>query len=102
MLDARTRRRQLWRNRIHGFVLLGCMIGLFAALAWLVFGRASVWWILGLGIAVLVLRPRLPVGWALAMYGAQQLPEYVAPELHAWVRELSRQAGLARPPALFY
>jgi len=102
MLDARTRRRQRWRNQVHGLVLIGCMIALFAALAWLVLGAAGLWWILGLGIAVLVVRPRVPVGWALAMYGAQPLPEYVAPELHAYLRELSRRAGLARPPALFY
>jgi len=100
MLDARTRRRQRMRNQLHGLVLFGSMVALFGLLAWLVFGDSGLWWVLGWGAVLLVLRPRVPVGWALAMYGAQPLPPSAAPDLHAHVRELSRRAGLPRPPAL--
>ena len=78
------------------------MVVLVAAVVWLVFGPSSLWWIIPPVLAVVVFRPQIPLGWVLAMYGAQPLPEHAAPDLHAYVQALAARAGLTRTPMVFY
>jgi heat shock protein HtpX len=102
VLDPRTRRRHKIRNAAQAVLLLGGMVAVLAALAWLLFGTASLVSMLVIGAIVLLLRPNIPPQWVLSMYGARRLPQAVAPELHHYVRALAGRAKLPATPALYY
>ena len=102
MLDPQVRRRQRLRNVAQTGLLLGCLLAVAAGLAWLLLGAIGLIWTLVLGAVVLLLRPRIPPRVVLAVYRAQPVPRYVAPELHWMVDELSERAGLHHRPELFY
>lgn len=102
MIDARIRRRQRTRNVLQGLLLLAGMVVIFGFLSWLLFGWRGTLVIVLLGLVVGAVRPKVPASWMLRMQGASELPRQAAPELHAYVNELSRRAGLAKPPTLFY
>jgi heat shock protein HtpX len=102
MLDPRVRQRQRLRNVIQGFLLLGALVAVAAGLAWLLLGLAGLLWVVLLGAAVALLRPRIPARTMLSLYGARPLPEAAAPRLHQIVRVLAERAGLPAAPALYY
>jgi heat shock protein HtpX len=102
MLDAAIRRRQRIRNRVQAGLLAGAMIAVLAALALVVLGSWGLWLVLALGVVLLLVRPAVPVAWALSLSGATPLPSSAAPLLHRYVRLLAHRAGLPRPPAVYY
>ena len=87
---------------VQELLLLTGMAVVFAAVGWLLWGRAGLLSVLLAGLVVAVLRPRVPVGWVLWMYRAQPLPRWAAPQLHWIVDVLAERAGLHRRPALYY
>ena len=101
-LDPTTRSRHKLRNMAQAVVLLGGMAGMLGLVAWLLFGLAGLFWMLAAGAVAILFRPNVPAEWILSMYGAQRLPRDAAPELHRYVRILSKRAGLDRPPELYY
>lgn len=102
LFDDRMRRRQKARNILQGLLLFAAMVAAFALLVWLIFGLVGLLMVGVMAATVLLLRPRVPTRWMLAMYSAQPLPERAAPQLHRYVRELTRRAGISRPPRLYY
>lgn len=102
MLDPRTRRRHHVRNIAQGALLLGGMVAVLGALAWLLLGPAGLVAAAVVGVVLLVARPTVPAGWVLGMYGARPLPAAVAPDLHRYVRALAARAGLPAVPTLYY
>lgn len=68
----------------------------------LLFGLVGVVSMLGMGLLIVALRPRVPVVWLLWMYGAEPLPRWVAPGLHDMVDLLAGRAELPRRPGLYY
>ena len=98
MLDQQTRRRYRARNAARAALLLGGMVAVLAGSAWMVLGRAGLVWVLVVGGLVLALRPDVPPGWLLSVYGAFVLPPDVAPALHLYVRVLAEPAGLGALP----
>ncbi|MGE3289108.1 MAG: zinc metalloprotease HtpX [Pseudonocardia sp.] len=102
MLDPHVRRRHRLRNAVQGFLLLGGMVAVLAALAWLLFGLVGLFAVAVVAAIVLATRPAVPAHWVLGMYGARPVPPAAAPELHRYVRILAERAGLAVPPTLYY
>ncbi len=102
LFDTLMRRRQKVRNALQGLLLFTCIVAAFSFLVWLIFGLAGLLGVVLGAATLLLIRPRVPTRWMLAMYGAQPLPERAAPQLHRYVHELARRARLPRPPALFY
>lgn len=102
MVDARTRRRYKIRNAAQAVLLLGGMVVLLAALAWLLLGLMGLLVVLAFGVVVGVLQPEVPSRWVLSAYGARRLPPAVAPQLHHYVRVLAGRAGLTQVPGLYY
>jgi heat shock protein HtpX len=101
-LDESARRRQQWRNRAQGVLLLGGMVFVLALCAWLLFGRDGVLWTVVFGAASLALRPRVRPDWVLRMYRARPLPVAAAPDLHHLVATVAQRAGLPQPPKVYY
>jgi heat shock protein HtpX len=102
VIDARARRRYKIRNAAQAVLLLGGMVVLLAALAWLLFGLSGLLIVLVFGALVGATRPEVPSGWVLSAYGARPLPQAAAPQLHHYVRVLAERAGLSAVPALYY
>ena len=101
MLDVRVERRQHVRNALHGVLLVACLLAVSGALEWLLFGPVALAWLAGLGVLLLLARPRIRIAPLLAAIGAVPLPPSVVPGLHAAVGELSRRARLPRAPRLW-
>ena len=101
MLDQRTRRRYRVRNTAQAALLLGGMVAVLAGLAWMLLGPAGLVWVLLAGGLVSALRPHVPPGWVLSVYGAVPLPPDLAPALHHYVRVLAERARLGTLPVLY-
>lgn len=101
-IDPRVRRRQRLRNALQGLALLTGMALVFAVIAWLFFGGTGLLAVVLAGLVLGLVRPRVPTGWVLRMYGARPLPAHAAPGLHRAVAVLAEQAGLRRPPRIYY
>ena len=71
-------------------------------LAWVLFGLTGLLWALVVGALIGVLQPRMPTRTLLSMYGALPVGPASAPGLVRMLRELSKGAGLARTPTLYY
>lgn len=102
MIDARIRRRQKVRNALQGLAMLTGMVLIFAMIAWMFFGSSGLLVIVGVGLVLALVRPKVPTSWVLQMYGAQPLPARAAPDLHRAVAILADRAGLAQMPRLYY
>lgn len=96
MLSHRT------RNTLHALLLLSGMGLILLVLGYLLAGTAGAVVIAGTGLAVLWLSPRVAPNVILRLYGARPLARSELPELHDIVHELSRRAGLPRPPHVYY
>ena len=102
MIDARIRRRQKVRNALQGLAMLTGMVLIFALIAWMFFGSSGLIVIVGVGLVLALVRPKVPPRWVLQMYGAQPLPARSAPDLHRAVAILAERAGLPQMPRLYY
>ena len=80
---------------------LMAILGLLLGSAWLVFGLVGALWVASGSLLVLALSGQLPAHVVMRLRGAHPLRPSQAPVLSAVVDELSRRAGLGRPPALF-
>jgi len=96
----RYRRRRLHRG-FQTMAYLAAILGLLLGSAWLVFGIIGALWVASGSLLVLGLSGQLPAHAVMRLRGAHPLHPSQAPELFAVVAELSRRAGLGRPPALF-
>jgi heat shock protein HtpX len=102
VLDPGTLRRQRLRNVVQAVLLLGGLVLVAGLLVWVLFGPRGLLWVLGIGVVLGLLRPRVPTQSLLSMYGAVPLGPAQAPELFRIVQALGQRAGLARMPALYY
>ena len=90
------------KNQLHTLALL-CIMAAFSWLlgAWL-FGPDFALIAVIMGLAGLLLAPAISTSVLMKAYGAKPLTPYQAPELHTISREISRRAGLASTPDLYY
>ncbi len=89
------------RVRQTTFALLAAMAGVLALLSWLLGGPTGLLTtLIALGLVAL-LAPQVPAATVMRLYGAQPLAPYALPNTFNDLRELSRRAGLARPPQLY-
>lgn len=102
MLDPQAQRRNRLRNVGQGVLLLGGMVAVAGLLAWAFFGLFGLLVALGAALVVLALRPVPSPRAVLALYRAQELPEWVLPELHRFLRVLAARARLPAVPRLYY
>jgi len=89
-------------NRIQSLLLLVLMGGFAALVGWLLWGPDGLLSVLVSVTLLLLFNPALSPRLLMRMYGARRLTATGAPQLVAVVEELSRRAGLPRPPALYY
>lgn len=101
-LDEVRRRRGKRRNVVQTVLLVAALGALMALLGNMLFGPAAVLWFIAAGAFMLLLGPSVPTGLVLAINRARPIPPGLLPELHAVVAELSRRAGLAAAPRLYY
>lgn len=90
------------RNTLQTFVLLAGMAGLLGAVGYGLAGVDGLALLLGFGTAFMWFAPTLSGRMIMRAIGAMPLTARRAPLLHRILRALSRRAGLAQPPALFY
>lgn len=100
-LDPERHRRGRLRNVVHSLLLLGGMMAILAACAWIVWGGTGAVWALVGGAVGLMLAPSVSPAWLLRLYQAREISAYDQPELIHLLETLSRRAGLARP-RLYY
>ena len=96
------RLRHKARNLLHSVLLVGGMAAIVALCAWTIWGGAGLVWAFVAVALGLALVPALPASLILSLYRAVPLKREALPALHAVLDELSRRAGLDRPPALYY
>ncbi len=101
-IDVATQRRYKRRNATQAMVLLGGMVGVAALCGWVLAGWPGVLWVGVLGVVALALRPKVPTGLVLRMYGARPLPARAAPDLHRLVSALAVRSELSTAPRLYY
>jgi len=82
--------------------MLAGMVVIFALIAGMFFGSSGLIVIVGVGLLLALVRPKVPTNWVLQMYGAQPLPPQAAPDLHHAVATLAERAGLSHVPRLYY
>lgn len=100
--DPAQRRRHKRRNIAQTALLMGGMLGLFAACAWLVAGPDGVLWAVAAGTLILLLSPSVSPRLILRLYGAEFIPPAALPEIHDILEVLAYRAGLPSPPTLHY
>ncbi len=93
---------QKLRNLVHTAALFAGMLGLLGLLGWVVAGPSGLAGLVGAGLVLLTAGMRVSPLLILRLYGARPLAVEEAPGLYRIVMELSRRAGLQRPPRLFY
>lgn len=94
--------RHAWGNRLQSILLLAIMASFLALLGWLLWGGAGVAMLLLLGALGVSLNPTTSPAWVMKLYGARRLGPHEAPGLFGALDLLSRAAGLAATPALYY
>lgn len=90
-----------WHNLRQSLIMLAGMALLLGAIGWVLAGPAAVVWSAGAGLVILMLGPIAPPAFILRLYRARALAPDQAPELFALTAELTRRAGLSRPPRLY-
>lgn len=101
-MDAAAWRRHKLLNSLQSVLLLISMAGLLSALGWIIAGPAGVVLLLGGGLLLVWLNPRVSSGLVLRMYRARRLDAWQAPTLHDMLTRLARRAELPARPALYY
>ncbi|MCO1654516.1 zinc metalloprotease HtpX [Pseudonocardia humida] len=102
MLDPRVQRRHRLRNASQAVLIVGGMVAVLALLAWAFFGPVGLLVALGAAVVVLAFRPVPSPRLVLSMYRAREVPPWVLPELHRFVRVLAERGGLPAVPRLYY
>jgi heat shock protein HtpX len=87
---------------IHSLALFVCMLGLLAALGWLIAGVEGLVAVFVIGGVFVVVGPRVTPALVLRLHRARPLAPPEAPALFRAVTELAARAELPRPPALYY
>lgn len=101
-LDRATRRRHKRRNLMQSAILLGGMLLLLSACAWLLFGAEGMLWALGGWALALLLSPSLSPALVLRLYRAQRLSRWQFPDGYDILDRLARRAGLTTAPEMYY
>jgi heat shock protein HtpX len=101
-LDPNKLLHHKFMNWLQSIAILGGMGGLLAAVGWLLGGIELMIWAVVAGALLLLLAPRVSPRLILRVYGAREIGPYGAPELLQLIVELSRRAGLAHVPRLYY
>ncbi|WP_305046661.1 zinc metalloprotease HtpX [Geoalkalibacter sp.] len=89
-------------NRLHTLALLLFLGGYLALLGWLLWGKSGLIWLLLLGGLFALFSPAASPHLVMRLYRARPLGTGEAPQLYRLTHELSRRAGLATPPRLYY
>ena len=89
-------------NRLQSLLLLATMGGFLALLGWLLWGVSGIYWLLLLGLLLLLFNPVASPWLIMRMYRARLLTPGQAPALYSTLAELARRADLARVPELYY
>jgi heat shock protein HtpX len=101
-LDPASARRHRLLNALHSALLLGGMALILAACAWVLAGPDGLAWTFLGALLGFALMPQVSPRLVLGLYRARRIGAHELPELTAMVRELSRRAGLAVVPSLYY
>ena len=89
-------------NTVQSLLLILTMVGVLGLLGWIIAGGNGLVVALVLCATLVLLAPRLSPWLVLRMYQARELAPHNDPELYTAVQQLSRRAGLTRPPRLYY
>ena len=101
-IDIESWNQHALNNKIHTFLLLVVMGGLMLLLGYLLWGIDGII-ILSITSGILFLfNPVFTPQLIMRLYGAYPLSAQQAPLLDYAIGELSRRAGLVRPPSLYY
>jgi heat shock protein HtpX len=95
-------RRHAWLNRLQTVLLLGAMAGFLALLGYLLWGSDGLLPLLALGALFAFINPAASPRLVLHLYRARPIAAWEGPQLLDALAELSRRAGLGRPPGLYY
>ena len=87
---------------VHSLLLFVGMLGLLAALGWLVAGTAGLVAVFVSGGIFMLVGPRVSPSLVLRLYRARPLSPRETPMLFRLVTALAARAELSRPPALYY
>lgn len=99
-IDLVEQRRHRWLNTLHTWLLAAGSLALLAVTAWAFGGTAGLFWAVVFGVVTMAMAMRVSPQMVLRMYKARPVTRAEFPLGLDLVDELSRRAGLARPPML--
>ena len=89
-------------NLFHSALLIIGMLGLLAAMGWVIAAGDGLVWLMTLGLFFLLIGPKVSPRLVLRLYNARPLSRYSAPGLFRIVARLAESAELPTPPTLYY
>jgi len=95
-------KKQKIKNELRTMALMAGMLGLMLALGYFIMGVEGMIWAGAIGAIMLVLTTQVPPKYVMRMYRGRVLPPAQAPQLSRMLKILAKEAGLSRPPALYY
>lgn len=101
-LNMKERRCQALHNMAQSVVLISAMIGVLALVAWLLSGSLGVVTVIGIGLLLAVVGPRVAPSLVLRYNGAREVPAYSLIQVRRLLAELTRRAELRSVPRLYY
>jgi heat shock protein HtpX len=90
------------RNDLQTFALIALLALLCAYLAWFVGGPVVAWGAIAAVATLYFANPAASPRLVMSLYQGRAISPAAAPRLYRILSELSRRAGLERPPALYY
>ncbi|MDX6750951.1 zinc metalloprotease HtpX [Geminicoccaceae bacterium 1502E] len=101
-LDRQQHLRHRLRNLVHTALLIGGMLAILGACAWILWGPVGLVWTLAVGGASLLATPSITPELVMRLYGARPVAHREFPDGYALLDELARRAGLPHTPRLHY
>lgn len=94
--------RHSWQNRLNTVMLLTFLGGYMLLLGWMIWGSATLVWLLAATAGLLLLAPTGSPHLLMKLSGARLLSRQLAPDIHQMVERLAQRADLGKTPLLYY
>ncbi len=88
--------RHSWQNRLNTVMLLTFLGGYMLLLGWMIWGSATLVWLLAATAGLLLLAPTGSPHLLMKLSGARLLSRQLAPDIHQMVERLAQRADLGK------
>jgi heat shock protein HtpX len=101
-MDTKRRAKNIMQAKIQSAALVVSLAALLGLVGWVVVGRQLAFMLIGAVIVLYFFGPKMSPAVLMKLNFGRRLTPAQAPQIHEILHGISRKAGLARSPALFY